>query len=92
MPYGESITIEKLRQIEGAEALVTEAGFRINRVRHHGETARVEVEVDALDQLNAQREKLTAAIQGLGFRRVEFDAEGFVSGKLNRVILSSEEK
>ena len=92
VPYGERITIEKLRQIEAAEALLTEAGFRINRVRHYGETARVEVAADALDQLEAQREKLTAAIQGLGFREVEFDSEGFVSGKLNRAILSSAEK
>lgn len=89
VPYGERITVEKLRQIEDAEALVAKAGFRINRVRHHGETARVEVERDAIGRLAAARDGLRASIQALGFREVEFDAEGFVSGKLNRAILSS---
>ena len=89
VPYGERITVEKLRQIEAAEALVTEAGFRINRVRHHGETARVEVERDSIGKLVAARDGLQASIQALGIRRVEFDAEGFVSGKLNRAILPS---
>ena len=89
VPYGERITVDKLRQIEAAEALVTEAGFRINRVRHHGETARVEVERDAIGGLAAVQDRLKASIQALGFREVEFDTEGFVSGKLNRAIISS---
>jgi uncharacterized protein len=92
VPYGEQITVEKLRQIEAAEALVTQAGFRINRVRHYGDQARVEVEGAAFAQLDAVRAELTESIQALGFRHVKFDAEGFVSGKLNRAILSSEGK
>ena len=86
VPYGEEITVEKLRQIEDAEALVKDAGFPINRVRHYGDTARVEVAEDLQTKLAINREAIAAGIRKLGFAQVDFDEEGFVSGKLNRVI------
>ena len=92
VPYGERITVEKLRQIEAAEALVAKAGFRVNRVRHHGEIARVEVEQGSIVALKAMQSALRKSILALGFRGVEFDAEGFVSGKLNRALSSSAER
>jgi uncharacterized protein len=87
VPYGERITIEKLRQIENAEAIVKEHGFPINRVRHYGDTARVEVPADGRELMETCRETITSSIKALGFAEVEFDGEGFVSGKLNRAIL-----
>lgn len=86
VPYGEEITLKKLRQIEDAEALVKDAGFPINRVRHYGDTARVEVAEDLQAKLAENREAIAAGIRKLGFAQVDFDEEGFVSGKLNRVI------
>ena len=85
VPYGEEITVKKLRQIEDAEALVKDAGFPINRVRHYGDTARVEVAEDFQTKLAENREAIAAGIRKLGFAQVDFDEEGFVSGKLNRV-------
>jgi uncharacterized protein len=86
VPYGEEITVKKLRQIEDAEALVKDAGFPINRVRHYGDTARVEVAEDLQSKLAENREVIAEGIRKLGFAQVDFDEEGFVSGKLNRVI------
>ena len=86
VPYGEKITVKKLRQIEDAEALVKDAGFPINRVRHYGDTARVEVAEDLQPKLAENREVIAEGIRKLGFAQVDFDEEGFVSGKLNRVI------
>jgi uncharacterized protein len=86
VPYGEEITVKKLRQIEDAEALVKDAGFPINRVRHYGDTARVEVAEDLQTKLAERREAIAEGIRRLGFAQVDFDREGFVSGKLNRVI------
>ena len=86
VPYGEEITVKKLRQIEDAEALVKDAGFPINRVRHYGDTARVEVAEDLQPKLAENREVIAEGIRKLGFAHVDFDEEGFVSGKLNRVI------
>ena len=78
--------MKKLRQIEDAEGLVKEAGFPINRVRHYGDTARVEVAQELQTKLIENREVIAAGIRKLGFTQVDFDDEGFVSGKLNRVI------
>ncbi len=89
VPYGEQITVKKLRQIEAAEVLVKEAGFPINRVRHLGDRAKVEVPSELVTQLVDQSESLTDLLKNLGFETVEFDEEGFVSGKLNRVILDA---
>jgi uncharacterized protein len=86
VPYGEEITVKKLRQIDDAEALVKDAGFPINRVRHYGDTARVEVAEDLQSKLAENREVIAEGIRKLGFAQVDFDEEGVVSGKLNRVI------
>ena len=43
IPYGTEITHKNLKQVERAEGLLRGCGFRELRVRHHGETARIEV-------------------------------------------------
>ena len=43
IPYGESVTREKLRQVEGAEKYLRSLGVAQCRVRHHGALARIEV-------------------------------------------------
>ena len=40
--YGEAVTAEKLNQVEKAEDFLYDLGLRVLRVRHHGETARIE--------------------------------------------------
>lgn len=86
VPYGEEITVKKLRQIEDAEAILQAAGFPISRVRHYGRKAKIEVAQDDIRKLNEARKELEPAIRSLGFDEIEFDEEGFVSGKLNRVL------
>ena len=86
VPYGENITVEKLRQIEAAEALLKVAGFPVNRVRHMGEAARLEVPQEDVKCLQSQAAELVPQVLALGFDRVELDEEGFVSGKLNRAL------
>lgn len=90
VPYGELITGEKLRQIESAEACLSGLGFEVNRVRHHGETARIEVPVEMVSKLRKVKELISKQLIALGFSQVEFDEEGFVSGKLNRAIFTNE--
>ncbi|MEC7486687.1 MAG: TIGR00268 family protein, partial [Verrucomicrobiota bacterium] len=84
VPYGEQITFDKLRQIESAETIVQDAGFPINRVRHYGNYAQVEVPCDAIQSIKEHWELLEKKIIALGFSYVRLDTEGFVSGKLNR--------
>ncbi|MCI0370951.1 MAG: ATP-dependent sacrificial sulfur transferase LarE [candidate division NC10 bacterium] len=84
-PYGTPITAGGLRRVERAEAILRQHGFRELRVRHFGEAARIEVAPAELPRLlePARRAAVTAAIQGLGYRQVMVDPEGFRSGKLN---------
>lgn len=86
VPYGERITVEKLRQIEAGEALLKSHGFAVSRVRHYGERARVEVPVEDVARIEPLQPEIENGLKALGFETVEFDEEGFVSGKLNRVL------
>ncbi|MGC6456315.1 MAG: ATP-dependent sacrificial sulfur transferase LarE [Coraliomargaritaceae bacterium] len=86
VPYGERITVEKLRQIESGEALLKRHGFAVSRVRHYGQRARVEVPAGDVQRLLSLQSAIGSELKALGFETVEFDQEGFVSGKLNRVL------
>src|SRR4029078_9205082 len=43
IPYHNEVTDEKLRTIERAEQALRALGFRVFRVRHHDEVARIEI-------------------------------------------------
>ncbi len=86
IPYGERVTLEKLKQIEAGESILEQSGFPIARLRHYGNTARIEVPRERIEELHNIRTSITDSIKNIGFISVEFDEEGFVSGKLNEVI------
>ncbi len=85
IPYGTAITRESLTQVERAEAALHELGFNHLRVRHHGETARIEVPIADLTRVCAPgvREGVVAALKSLGFRWIAIDLEGLRSGNMN---------
>jgi uncharacterized protein len=88
IPYGSEVTPEKLRMIERAEAVLRDLGFRVCRVRHHGDAARLEIArgemARALDPV--VNERLVAAITALGFRHVSLDPRGYRLGSLNEAL------
>lgn len=88
VPYGEAITPEKLRMIEGAEAFLHELGLRECRVRHHGTLARIEVPPEQIALLAdpATARRIDAHFRSLGYQYVTLDLRGFRSGSLNEVI------
>ncbi len=88
VPYGESITPEKLRMIESAEAFLHELGIRECRVRHHGELARIEVPAEFITLLAhpETRKRVDHHFRTLGYMYVTLDLTGFRSGSLNEVI------
>ena len=86
LPYGTSVTPERLRLIERAERAVRELGVTGDmRVRYHDDVARVELSpIELTTWLNPSRaEALRAAVTAAGFRRVALDLRGFRSGSLN---------
>lgn len=86
--YGESITPDKLRQIERAERLLHDLGFRECRVRHHDKLARIEVPAERLAEILAPdlRRRIDAAFREYGYTYVTLDLRGFRSGSGNEVI------
>ena len=86
IPYGEKVTADKLAQVEKAEGILGKLGFEIVRVRHYGNTAKIEVPVDRIEELKGSLPQIELSIIDLGFTNICIDPEGFSSGKLNRAL------
>jgi uncharacterized protein len=85
IPYGSSVTAEKLRMIDEGEEIMRELGFDQTRVRHHGEIARIEIARDEMPKALSLEmfERLSAEFKGIGFRFVALDVDGYRTGALN---------
>jgi pyridinium-3,5-biscarboxylic acid mononucleotide sulfurtransferase len=88
-PYGEAITVEKLRRVGQAERYLRTLGWQTLRVRSEGEVARIELPAEQIPVFVAQTnlEELVQQFQSYGFVYVTLDLEGFRSGKLNQVLM-----
>jgi uncharacterized protein len=91
IPYHSPITVEKLTQIEAAEAFVRRLKICDQvRVRHHEQVARLEVSPEALPAVTTEdvRRRIVEYFKRLGFLHVALDLEGYRTGSLNRAISS----
>ncbi len=84
IPHGTPVTVEALRQIERAEAVLTSLGFAQVRVRHHGAVARVEVEPEEVQRVFEHRDAVVAGLKTAGYTFVALDLEGYSTGSLNK--------
>jgi uncharacterized protein len=89
IPYFHEVTDDKLRLIEQAEEVLHELGFRVCRVRHHDELARIEIGRDELARAFEPdvSSAIVTAIKGLGYRYVTIDLQGYRPGSLNEGLL-----
>lgn len=83
VPYGTPVTLGTLRSVTEAESGLRSLGFRQLRVRHYGDTARIEVPEEDLAAVVSRRGKVSAAVHAAGYRYVTLDLDGFRSGNLN---------
>ena len=85
IPYHTEVTDEKLRTIERGEQAVRALGFRVFRVRHHGDLARVEIARD--EMARALEPEIAAALvrelKAAGYKYVTLDLQGYRLGSLN---------
>ena len=88
IPYGDEITLEKLKVTEKAEMLIRELGFKQIRVRNHGNIARVEIspiempKALSMDMLA----KMDKIIKDNGFLYATIDMSGYRTGSMNEVL------
>jgi len=92
IPYGMEVTLEKLRIIEKGEDFLRRLGFRVFRVRHHGDIVRLEFARDELPRamIPEMVERLLDEFKSLGFKFVTLDLEGYRTGALNEALKSNE--
>ena len=85
IPYHTEVTDDRLRTIERAEESLRALGFRVFRVRHHDELARIEVARD--EMARALEADMSATIvrelKAAGYRYVCLDLLGYRSGSLH---------
>lgn len=88
IPYGTSVTPERIRQIEEGEEALKQLGFRVFRVRYHNELVRLEFGVDELPRALAPEmaARFAKIFKSLGFQYVTLDLEGYRQGSLNEVL------
>jgi uncharacterized protein len=77
IPHGTPITLQSLTQVDRAESFIRKFGVRQVRVRHHGETASIEVEPRDFSLLHHHLSEIRAHLGRLGFANVEVDPEGY---------------
>lgn len=95
IPYHHQITPKKLRQVDVGEDFLRELDFSQQlRVRHYGDTARLEIAPDDIQKLASAdlRHRIVDYFKGLGFAFVTLDLEGYNMGSLNRVLIRSKEE
>jgi pyridinium-3,5-biscarboxylic acid mononucleotide sulfurtransferase len=86
--YGRAVTQEALTQVERGEDALRELGFRQFRVRHHGQTVRVEIAPEELGRALSPEmaSRFVTLFKQLGFTYVTLDLEGFRSGSMNALL------
>ncbi len=99
IPYGETVSPEKLQMIEAAERVLRDLGFRDVRVRHHelgggssgAALARIELGAEELPQFlqNGLSARVGEALRKLGYAHVTLDLAGYRRGSLNAGLKAS---
>lgn len=83
VPYGVPITPGILHRIHEAEEGVKALGFRVVRVRHHGQVARLELGEGEFPRAVDLRSQILERVKGAGYRYVALDLAGYRSGSFD---------
>jgi uncharacterized protein len=89
IPYGTRITPDLLKTVQAAEDYLRVLGLKQVRVRHHGSTARIEIDrrnfISLL--LDGVAESIVTELKKLGYTYVCLDMEGYRTGSMNEGLL-----
>lgn len=95
-PYGDKITLQKLKMVEEAEDYLCKLGIKQIRVRHHvcaersrrNSIARIEVSLKDIMPLTSPniRKKIVKKFKEIGYHYVTLDLQGYRTGSMNEVL------
>ncbi len=93
-PYYSEIDSISLKQIDQAEEFLRGLGFKQIRVRHHGQTARIEIESDEFPKIMKSeiREEVVRNFRKLGYTYITLDLTGYRTGSMNEPLNLEEKK
>ncbi|MDD3520911.1 MAG: ATP-dependent sacrificial sulfur transferase LarE [Actinomycetota bacterium] len=84
--YGIKIERKILERIECLENYLRENGLSNIRVRHHGDIARIETDINDFKRIIKEelRQNILIKFYASGYKYVTLDLEGFLSGSMNK--------
>jgi uncharacterized protein len=87
IPYGTEIKPEDLEKVEKSEKYLIDRGFRVVRVRCHGDIARIEVaQADRAKLIEEPfASVLSNALKSFGFKFITLDVQGYRMGSFNNI-------
>lgn len=88
IPYGTPITAETIGNIAEGEKYLHSLGLRQLRLRHHGDTARIELDPQDMPVILKTdiRQAIIERLKTLGYQYVTLDLTGYRTGSLNEVL------
>jgi pyridinium-3,5-biscarboxylic acid mononucleotide sulfurtransferase len=86
VPHNTEIDLSLLDRIEQSEVVMIKAGFPYVRVRHHGDTARIEIPRDRFEEFISGTHyiQVTEKLKELGYHFVTLDLGGYKMGNMNQ--------
>jgi len=85
IPYGERITLDKIKKIRRGEEAIKKEGFKVVRLRYYNGVAVIEVGKKEMRRIMEERikDRIVEALKEIGFTRICLDMEGYRSGSMN---------
>ena len=83
LPYGTKVTVEALLMVSNAEKYLRKLGFKIVRVRHYNSKALIEIPKNEFIKFRSKYDEISKELQKIGYKEIELESKGFISGSLN---------
>ena len=86
IPYDTPIDPDTLTKIAIGEEYLKSLGFKVVRIRLHGDVGRIEIAKKDFSKFLGQKDKIITNLKKFGFIYITMDIEGFRSGSMDIVI------
>lgn len=83
LPYNTKIDFKVLEMIDRGEEYLSGIGFLVNRIRVHGDIARIEIPKERFLEMMEIQEDVIKELKKIGFVYITLDLEGFRSGSMD---------
>ncbi|MCK9432254.1 MAG: ATP-dependent sacrificial sulfur transferase LarE [Candidatus Omnitrophica bacterium] len=86
IPYGTGITAPLLKRVDRSETYLRSLGLGQVRLRHYGDTCRIETDAKEIPRLLSKRRNIVRRLKKEGYHYITVDLEGYRTGSLNEAV------